>query len=49
MRGTFGNVRIKNALVPDKEGNWTVHFPYRRGDVDLRCGDALPATRARRW
>jgi aconitate hydratase len=31
MRGTFGNVRIKNALVPDKEGNWTVHFPT--GDV----------------
>jgi aconitate hydratase len=27
MRGTFGNVRIKNALVPDKEGNWTVYFP----------------------
>jgi aconitate hydratase len=27
MRGTFGNVRIKNALVPDKEGNWTMHFP----------------------
>ncbi len=27
MRGTFGNVRISNALVPDKEGNWTVHFP----------------------
>jgi aconitate hydratase len=27
MRGTFGNVRIKNTLVPDKEGNWTVHFP----------------------
>ncbi len=27
MRGTFGNVRIKNALVPDKEGNWTLHFP----------------------
>jgi len=27
MRGTFGNVRIKNGLVPDKEGNWTVHFP----------------------
>jgi aconitate hydratase A / 2-methylisocitrate dehydratase len=27
MRGTFGNVRIKNALVPDKEGNWTVHLP----------------------
>jgi aconitate hydratase len=27
MRGTFGNVRIKNGLVPDKEGNWTVHLP----------------------
>ncbi|MDX2193697.1 MAG: aconitate hydratase AcnA [Gemmatimonadales bacterium] len=27
MRGTFGNVRIKNALVPEKEGNWTLHFP----------------------
>jgi aconitate hydratase len=31
MRGTFGNVRISNALVPGKEGNWTVHFPT--GDV----------------
>ena len=27
MRGTFGNVRIKNALTPDKEGNWTIHIP----------------------
>ncbi|MES2123884.1 MAG: aconitate hydratase AcnA [Gemmatimonadota bacterium] len=27
MRGTFGNVRIKNRLVPEKEGNWTMHFP----------------------
>ena len=27
MRGTFGNVRIKNRLVPDKEGNWTIHLP----------------------
>jgi aconitate hydratase len=27
LRGTFGNVRIKNRLVPDKEGNWTLHFP----------------------
>jgi aconitate hydratase len=27
MRGTFGNVRIKNHLVPDKEGNWTMYFP----------------------
>jgi aconitate hydratase len=27
MRGTFGNVRIKNLLVPEQEGNWTVHLP----------------------
>jgi aconitate hydratase len=27
MRGTFGNVRIRNLLTPDREGNWTVHFP----------------------
>ncbi len=27
MRGTFGNVRIRNHLVPDREGNWTLHFP----------------------
>ena len=27
MRGTFGNVRIRNALTPGKEGNWTVHLP----------------------
>ena len=27
LRGTFGNVRIKNRLVPDQEGNWTLHFP----------------------
>jgi aconitate hydratase len=27
MRGTFGNVRIKNALTPDREGNWTIHLP----------------------
>ena len=27
MRGTFGNIRIKNALVGDKEGSFTRHFP----------------------
>ncbi|MEM1452073.1 MAG: aconitate hydratase AcnA [Planctomycetota bacterium] len=29
MRGTFGNVRIKNRLVPGVEGGVTVHFPSR--------------------
>src|SRR5439155_991789 len=27
MRGTFGNIRIRNLLAGDREGNWTVHFP----------------------
>ncbi len=27
MRGTFGNVRIKNRMVPGVEGGVTVHFP----------------------
>ncbi len=27
MRGTFGNVRIKNRLLDGKEGGYTVHFP----------------------
>ncbi len=27
MRGTFGNIRLRNQLVPGLEGNWTVHFP----------------------
>ena len=27
MRGTFGNVRIKNLLLDGKEGGYTVHFP----------------------
>ncbi len=31
MRGTFANVRLRNKLTPDREGNWTVHLPS--GDV----------------
>jgi aconitate hydratase len=27
MRGTFGNIRIKNKLVEGKEGNWTEYLP----------------------
>ena len=27
MRGTFGNVRLKNQLVPDTEGGWTRYLP----------------------
>jgi aconitate hydratase len=27
MRGTFGNIRLRNSLVPGKEGPYTVHLP----------------------
>ena len=27
VRGTFGNIRLRNQLVPEREGDWTVYFP----------------------
>jgi aconitate hydratase len=27
MRGTFGNIRLRNGLVPEREGPYTVHLP----------------------
>ncbi|MGB1526316.1 MAG: aconitate hydratase AcnA [Miltoncostaeaceae bacterium] len=33
MRGTFGNIRLRNALAGGKEGNWTEH---------VTTGDILP-------
>jgi len=27
LRGTFANIRLRNMLVPDKEGWWTKHLP----------------------
>ena len=30
MRGTFGNIRIKNKLVSPKEGSFTVKFPDKK-------------------
>jgi aconitate hydratase len=29
MRGTFGNIRIKNQMVPGVEGGITVHYPSK--------------------
>jgi len=37
MRGTFGNVRLKNLMVPGKEGGWTVYLP---------SGETLPIFQA---
>ncbi len=30
IRGTFGNVRLRNRLVPDKEGGFTLKFPEKK-------------------
>ncbi|MEX0760867.1 MAG: aconitate hydratase AcnA [Dehalococcoidia bacterium] len=27
VRGTFGNIRLRNELTPDEEGDWTIHLP----------------------
>jgi aconitate hydratase len=27
MRGTFGNIRLRNLMVPGAEGPWTIHVP----------------------
>ncbi len=27
VRGTFGNIRLRNEMVPDREGDWAVHLP----------------------
>jgi len=37
MRGTYGNIRLRNKMTPEKEGDWTKHLPD--GEV-LRIYDA---------
>ena len=34
VRGTFANVRLKNRLVPGREGSWTRHVPSGQ-DMDI--------------
>jgi aconitase A len=45
IRGTFGNIRLRNEMTPDVEGSSTVYTTRRRADVDSRRGRALPARR----
>jgi aconitate hydratase len=43
IRGTFGNVRLRNRLVPETEGPYTLHLPSGEEgfiyDVAMRYGD----------
>jgi aconitate hydratase len=27
IRGTFGNIRLRNEMIAGKEGDWTIHYP----------------------
>ena len=27
VRATFGNIRLRNSMTPDREGDWSVHVP----------------------
>jgi aconitate hydratase A / 2-methylisocitrate dehydratase len=37
MRGTFGNIRLRNELTPEREGDWTRHIP---SGEEMRIFDA---------
>ena len=37
IRSTFGNIRLRNKLTPDKEGDWTLHLP---SGEEMRIYDA---------
>ncbi|MCC6764265.1 MAG: aconitate hydratase AcnA [Deltaproteobacteria bacterium] len=43
VRGTFGNVRLRNELVGGKEGDWTLHLP---DGVEMRIFQASEKYRA---
>ena len=43
MRGTFGNIRLRNELTPSREGDWTAHFP---DGEEMRIFDASERYRA---
>ncbi|HEY8885145.1 MAG TPA: aconitate hydratase AcnA, partial [Chloroflexota bacterium] len=45
IRGTFGNIRLRNGLVHGREGDWTVYFPS--GEV-MRIYDAAMLYQAAR-
>jgi aconitate hydratase len=44
MRGTFGNIRLKNRLVGDKEGSFTTKFPEGEEQYIFDAAMAYQAT-----
>ena len=40
IRGTFANLRVRNLLVPEKEGGFTLHFPDGKEMTIFEAGQA---------
>ena len=45
VRGTFANVRLRNALAPGREGPWTTHYPSGDAMTIFDAADRYGATR----
>ncbi len=47
MRGTFANIRIRNHMLGEngREGGYTIHYPSKEEDADLRRRHGIPAGR----
>ena len=43
MRGTFGNIRLRNRLTPEREGDWTVYFPENEETSIFEAGEKYQA------
>ena len=43
IRGTFGNVRLRNRLTPEREGDWTVYFPEDEETSIFEAGEKYQA------
>ena len=43
MRGTFGNIRLRNKLTPEREGDWTVYLPEDEETSIFEAGEKYQA------
>ena len=43
LRGTFGNIRLRNKLTPEREGDWTVYLPEDEETSIFEAGEKYQA------
>jgi len=41
LRGTFGNIRLRNQLAPGTEGGWTLHLPDGQKSTAMRSPEKM--------